>query len=290
MWFYVVITDVKRAGDMMKKYLKSNFDTNIVIDNDSVSLHPFIEKQALLLKDRRHAEYFDIIGSSLKITTPEQFCAWAQGDLQYIFPHEMLVCGLGLVEKSDAKIHQLITCNFPDKYIQNLNKTGKLNSIPVLLKWVKTKRPVLIETSAKVESSPWLEIAQRYGIENLAAHGQNDFNSTSTSYFCFSNIPGKLTPRHAVLLNMLIPHLHVALVRALKGIKIPSRKTRVGEIKLTGRQSEILRWLGEGKTNWEIAQVLKISEHTVKNHVQRILIKLKVNTRAQAVAKVMKAK
>ena len=45
------------------------------------------------------------------------------------------------------------------------------------------------------------------------------------------------------------------------------------------------QWLGTGKTNWEIAQVLRISEHTVKNHVQRILIKLKVNSRAQAVAK-----
>ncbi len=45
-----------------------------------------------------------------------------------------------------------------------------------------------------------------------------------------------------------------------------------------------------GKTNWEIAQVLHISEHTIKNHVQHILIRLKVNTRAQAVAKAINLK
>ncbi|MGV8933459.1 MAG: LuxR C-terminal-related transcriptional regulator [Gallionellaceae bacterium] len=31
----------------------------------------------------------------------------------------------------------------------------------------------------------------------------------------------------------------------------------------------------------------RLSEHTVKNHVQRVLFKLKVNTRAQAIAKVL---
>jgi DNA-binding CsgD family transcriptional regulator len=47
----------------------------------------------------------------------------------------------------------------------------------------------------------------------------------------------------------------------------------------------VLNWVREGKTNQEIAQILDISPLTVKNHVQKILRKLKVTNRAQAVAR-----
>ena len=237
------------------------------------------------LQERRHAEFFDVIGSSLAINTPEQFCAWAQSDLQHIFPHGMLVCGIGLIENHGANIQQLITCNFPHEYIQTLNKAGGLNTSPVLAQWIRTRRPVLFELSAQDSQSGWLENFQRHGLHNMAAHGQCDLNSHTTSYFSFSKIPNLLTPRHADLLEMLVPHLHVALIRALKGVKKDSRKPKTKLPGLTTREHEVLQWLGTGKTNWEIAQVLRISEHTVKNHVQRILIKLKVNSRAQAVAK-----
>ena len=54
---------------------------------------------------------------------------------------------------------------------------------------------------------------------------------------------------------------------------------------LTAREVEILHWVERGKSNNEIAQILNISHLTVKNHVQKILRKLNVQNRAQAVAK-----
>lgn len=52
---------------------------------------------------------------------------------------------------------------------------------------------------------------------------------------------------------------------------------------LTAREIEVLRLLGEAKSNSEIADLLFISEHTVKVHVSRILEKLGLSTRAEAV-------
>jgi transcriptional regulator EpsA len=112
-------------------------------------------------------------------------------------------------------------------------------------------------------------------------------NGNTTTYFSFSQIPGRLTTRHAQLLEMLVPHLHVALIRAIKGLKNSMPEPAILPFDLTEREQEILQWLGSGKTNWEIAQQLSISENTVKNHVQRILAKLDVKTRAQAVAKAL---
>lgn len=48
----------------------------------------------------------------------------------------------------------------------------------------------------------------------------------------------------------------------------------------------MLDWVREGKTNQEIGQILDISPLTVKNHIQKILRKLDVTNRAQAVARV----
>lgn len=51
---------------------------------------------------------------------------------------------------------------------------------------------------------------------------------------------------------------------------------------LTGREAEVLRFLAEGRTDREIAQVLTISPRTVETHVGAILHKLGVKSRAEA--------
>ena len=54
------------------------------------------------------------------------------------------------------------------------------------------------------------------------------------------------------------------------------------EVPLTQRESEVLRQLAYGLTNKEIANTLKISYETVKEHVQHILRKIGVSDRTQA--------
>jgi DNA-binding NarL/FixJ family response regulator len=54
---------------------------------------------------------------------------------------------------------------------------------------------------------------------------------------------------------------------------------------LTARESEVLRLLATGVTNRTVATTLSITERTVKAHVTRILDKLNVTTRTEAVMK-----
>ena len=56
---------------------------------------------------------------------------------------------------------------------------------------------------------------------------------------------------------------------------------------LSVREREVLEWMKEGKTNWEISHILSISERTVKFHVQNILVKLQASTRGHAIALAM---
>jgi len=52
---------------------------------------------------------------------------------------------------------------------------------------------------------------------------------------------------------------------------------------LTPREGEILRQIGRGRSNAEIARALVLSEHTVKTHVTHVLRKLRLRDRTQAV-------
>jgi len=52
---------------------------------------------------------------------------------------------------------------------------------------------------------------------------------------------------------------------------------------LTSRETQILRYVADGNSNKKIAQILDISEQTIKNHVSSILRKLNANDRAHAV-------
>jgi DNA-binding NarL/FixJ family response regulator len=61
----------------------------------------------------------------------------------------------------------------------------------------------------------------------------------------------------------------------------PTRTTALDS--LTEREREILKLLGGALSNAEIAGVLYISEHTVRTHVARILAKLHLHDRAQAI-------
>jgi DNA-binding CsgD family transcriptional regulator len=51
---------------------------------------------------------------------------------------------------------------------------------------------------------------------------------------------------------------------------------------LTSRQKELLRWIGEGKTDREIAIILGLSPHTVKSYVKALYRVLGVRNRTEA--------
>jgi DNA-binding CsgD family transcriptional regulator len=59
-------------------------------------------------------------------------------------------------------------------------------------------------------------------------------------------------------------------------------------LRLTKKEVECLRWCKEGKTNWEIGEILLISEKTVEFHLRNLMKKLGATNRMTAVMSAIK--
>jgi DNA-binding CsgD family transcriptional regulator len=55
------------------------------------------------------------------------------------------------------------------------------------------------------------------------------------------------------------------------------------DVQLTARETESLHWVAQGKSDWEIGEILTISKETVHRHVENAKRKYGVPTRQQAI-------
>lgn len=82
---------------------------------------------------------------------------------------------------------------------------------------------------------------------------------------------------------LLAPSITRRLVRRFAPPPGPAPDRPVDVSALTPREHEVLRMVARGLSNAEIARELTLSEATVKTHVARILAKLQLRDRVQAV-------
>jgi DNA-binding NarL/FixJ family response regulator len=62
-----------------------------------------------------------------------------------------------------------------------------------------------------------------------------------------------------------------------------AERAREGLAFLTNREHEVLACMSEGLSNRAVALRLGVTENTVRNHVQRILYKLNVHSKLEAI-------
>ncbi len=92
------------------------------------------------------------------------------------------------------------------------------------------------------------------------------------TYYAFSNFDQRLMGRLRTMMQILAPHFHLAYLRATANPN--DDQTPMNQPALTAREEEIMRWVAEGKTNWEISIILHVSLNTIKFHLKNVYQKL----------------
>jgi len=109
-------------------------------------------------------------------------------------------------------------------------------------------------------------------------HGPgNDYGILSFSSHSQIHIPDMAL---MAMVNLFAQRLHATIRENFDHIE-------ASNVKLAAREIDILHWCSEGKTAWEIGQILGISERTVETHIQNAKRKLNAVTTTQAIAKAM---
>jgi transcriptional regulator EpsA len=231
----------------------------------------------------------NIIVRSTEVHDSDSLLKLINNDVFAVLGQDVMVCGVGGVTAKGSYAHKVLHHNYPPEYFDDLaTADGRVDS-PLMQRWRATQEPVIFQSGRDEAEFPgeWLNIFNKYQLRNTIAHGVLDVHRTLASYFIFSRIPREVGKREVFLLKMITPHLHLALLRALTTVQEFGRLAGPTHEPLSDRQKQILRWLHEGKTNWEIAQILEITEKNVKYHVEQIFTKLEVRNRTQAVGKAL---
>ncbi len=80
------------------------------------------------------------------------------------------------------------------------------------------------------------------------------------------------------------PAIHIMALYAFDRIRQLGAAKPAESPPLTSREREVLAWSAQGKTAWEIGEILSIAKRTVDEHAQTAMRKLGAANRTQAVA------
>jgi LuxR family quorum sensing-dependent transcriptional regulator len=78
--------------------------------------------------------------------------------------------------------------------------------------------------------------------------------------------------------------LHLAAIYTHAQVRALSKRPMRCLPKLSARERECLQWAAAGKSDWEIGEILSISEKTANAHIEHVKHKYSVSTRMLAVA------
>ena len=245
----------------------------------------------LVILNLRVQEYMlRSIESALQFRRRRQFFLWAQGQVQGLLPHEIMVCiqfGTSDEVLHVECLHSVVLdateldylCNPHDGLAVRLaNHCRVEESMPcAILPKHDAAHPL---SRLRVEMD-----GKKLG--GVVVHGTEQLPG-GASFFAVFGLNPTPTPRHTFFIELLLPYLHMLLHRVVinsdgNNSVLNSNVARP----VTMREIDVLRWVKEGKSNYEIGLILGISGLTVKNHLQKIYKKLNVQNRAQAVSRII---
>jgi DNA-binding CsgD family transcriptional regulator len=204
--------------------------------------------------------------------------------LKQIIPCEKILAALGPVspQPSFEGPTKVVLCEFPIEWLSIYFHRSYAQIDPVLRLHLRTFQTQLWSSTFRSYHRPelgrFLEDARAFGlVEGITTGGKDLAYGIGTLISLVGPCLGE-HPRHILAVELLRPHLHEALLR------VGTAGSSGGQCRLSNREREVLCWIKEGKTNWEISKILGVSESTIKFHIKNILAKLDATTRGHAAA------
>lgn len=238
---------------------------------------------------------YTLLEDSLTIETHYQLLNWLQGDLQHYIPHTILISAWG--DFSAGIFYLDIVATHPLVRTNNIDKEKLRPQIKELFDlWLTSAmRPIAMNIEdgffdinaalmpAK-KGSQTERIRALDAISTCLIHGIKDNRANDDCLYLFLSGESidQATKTRLPIFIPIIDHVFRSITPLAEEIQRETKNAETSNNVLSKRESEIMDWVKEGKTNLDIAQILDISIFTVKNHLHKIYQKLDVTSRSQA--------
>jgi DNA-binding CsgD family transcriptional regulator len=149
-----------------------------------------------------------------------------------------------------------------------------------IIQWASAKAPECLHSYCRMSSAAQLPTVVSAWFLAQAAH------TTSSQEHLSSGAPLVLENDTGRLVIHLLKDREswCLLLHEFPTVRDEAALERAG---LTKRESEVLRWIMDGKTNEDVATILCMKPGTVKKHLERIYVKLGVENRTGAATKAL---
>jgi len=222
-----------------------------------------------------------VIHKSLSCVTKDNFAALFPM-IQELFPFGHVTALLGHHENNGMVLVPGANISFPEQWLQESLSNNYLHLDAVVKEnfasyevqhWSVTRKKLYRREDINA-------LSQDFGMRECYTHGSRPTaGGQNGSMFCFSSSAMKYEMRTVAILEVLIPHLHLAFSHVYDTM-LSERNNTV----LSAREKEVLNWLKQGKSSWDMSVILGISKRTVNFHVYNVIQKLGTTNRTQAVA------
>lgn len=244
------------------------------------------------------AQFIGLVHESLRVRSHFEFLLWSQGNVQQFLPHDIMIAAWG--DFSLGLINFDIVSALPDirtEQIHNANLTPLLKRLFNYWK-DESRAPFILQMDQGIFEENELASGELNGhfknMKSALVHAIKDGRGRHDCIYVLLSSSSTLPTSSMTMLEAFLPYIDTSL-RQLEHLpeQIHDHAHAVEQPELyssalSSREMEIMEWVQNGKTNYEIGMILDISAFTVKNHLQRIFKKLDVISRAQAVAKLGK--
>ena len=190
--------------------------------------------------------------------------------------------------KESGVIFDLKTFGINPEWLKHYRVSQLAEDDPLVKAALQSQRPISWKDASKLaikidasafRNSEFRKHAKASGLENgYIFSKRSQYVNQALAVKAVTTGSRPITERQGQMLNILLPHLNEILIR--QGFSTAADPS--------SREQEVLRWATAGKSNWEVAQILNISERTVKFHLRNIYRKLEVNNRSHAVAEAIR--
>ena len=207
---------------------------------------------------------------------------------QALFPFTRVIGGLAKLSRTGAfeGFTNVLNVSYPEEWIRLYWQKGYFDVDPVLQMALREPGTQHWETTYRKSTSTekqreFMAAAKEFGLGDGITTGSADPACGIATFCSFASAERVDAKRYVPLVEYFGYHVHLALLRTAPK---SSRAVAPCVRELTLREMTILNWVKNGKTNWEIATIMGVTERTIRFHVENIFSKLDVTSRSHAVA------